>query len=513
MYSKKEIIFVLICLITGFFLRFYNFDKKSLWLDEVHTYNDSRFNIKEQIDFYKNNPTYLHPPLFYIITNQFYPFKNPERDLRIIPLIFGTLSIPMIYLLAKQFSNRIAYLCTISLTIMAYHIYLSQDGRSYSLAMFLGMLGLYFFIKYLNTNKKKYLLIIAFLYSLLFYTSYSSIPFIIFSQLFWFFDTNREDKKFSFFPPIILNVFILLFCLPWIIFLSLNFKGQIIMDPLHTERPGSIVYITYVILHDWMPHLPLMIVSVVLLSLFLFFNKFKKNAIIHLVILILPIIVINIICKLFNLTHFISSRYFINFLPIFLITIYLSIESIEMRFKKVNKYVRFRFIFIILLILSNLVILPLYYRSEKQDIRNLVNYLKKHLREGDNIYVGATGYIPALLHYFGAHPKGRHHLISKYKISDEETGYKIQFIYNGKIHSIYHSKSCCEKYINEGGRLWIIVIKHEAKVIKEQTPFILKGFFDGSFLNFYKFPTDASMYLFLWDPNSPNEKGIDMPIE
>lgn len=513
MFSKKEIIFVLFCLFIGFLLRFYNFDKKSLWLDEVHTFNDSRFSIKEQIDFYKNNPTYLHPPLFYIITNQFYPFKNPERDLRIIPLIFGTLSIPMIYLLAKQFSNRIAHLCTISLTIMTYHIYLSQDGRSYSFIMFFGILILYLFMKYLNTDKKSYLLIISFLYSLLFYTSYSSIPFLIISQLFWFFDINKENKKFSFFPPIILNGFILLFCLPWIIFLFLNYKGQIIMDPLHTERPGSIGYILYLIIHDWMPHLPLMVVSIVLLTLFPFFNKVKKNAFILLAILILPIIGVNIICKLFQLTHFISSRYFINFLPIFLITIYLSLDSIEVKFKRINKYIRPKFIFIILLTLSNIVILPLYYRSEKQDIRGLVNYLKKNLRDGDNIYVGATGYIPALLHYFGAHPKGRHHLISRWKISDEDTGYKIQFIYNGKIHSIFHSKYCCEKYIKEKGRLWIIVIKNEAKVIKEKTPFILKGFFDGSFLNFYRFPTDASIYLFLWDPNSPEEKGIDMPIE
>jgi hypothetical protein len=49
--------------------------------------------------------------------------------------------------------------------------------------------------------------------------------------------------------------------------------------------------------------------------------------------------------------------------------------------------------------------------------------------------------------------------------------------------------------------------------LKENSPSVLKGYFDGSFLNFNKFPTDASIYLFLWDPKSPEEKGIDMPIE
>jgi hypothetical protein len=47
----------------------------------------------------------------------------------------------------------------------------------------------------------------------------------------------------------------------------------------------------------------------------------------------------------------------------------------------------------------------------------------------------------------------------------------------------------------------------------EKTPCVLKGYFDGSFLNFRRFPTDASIYLLLWDPGSPNEKGIDMSVE
>src|SRR4030043_1416102 len=151
---KKEFIILLLCIMAGFALRFYTLDHKSLWVDEVHTFNDSRDDLKGQIKIYKENPSYLHPPLFFILTHRFYPFTKPERDLRIIPLIFGTLSIPMIFLLARQFSPLIALFCTLSLTFMTYHISLSQDGRSYSLLMFLGMAGSYFFIKHPKTSKK-----------------------------------------------------------------------------------------------------------------------------------------------------------------------------------------------------------------------------------------------------------------------------------------------------------------------------------------------------------------------
>jgi hypothetical protein len=59
----------------------------------------------------------------------------------------------------------------------------------------------------------------------------------------------------------------------------------------------------------------------------------------------------------------------------------------------------------------------------------------------------------------------------------------------------------------------LIVFKDLAKDFKTSSPAVLKGYFDGSVLNLHRFPTDASMYLFLWDPKSPEEKGIDKPIE
>ena len=140
--NRKELFILLLCLIIGFALRFYTFDHKSLWIDEVHTYNDSREGLKGQIQYFKEHPAdFLHPLLFYVLTHIFHPFEKPERDLRILPLVFGILSIPMIYLLAKLFSLPIALPCTFALSFMAYHISFSQDGRSYSLIMFLGMAG------------------------------------------------------------------------------------------------------------------------------------------------------------------------------------------------------------------------------------------------------------------------------------------------------------------------------------------------------------------------------------
>ncbi len=511
--KKKEIFVLLLCLLIGFALRFYIFDQKSLWVDEVHTFNDSRNDLQGQIKFYKENPTYLHPPLFFILTHQFYPFTKPERDLRIIPLIFGTLSIPMIYLLARQFSLLIALFCTLSLTFMTYHISLSQDGRSYSLLMFLGMAGLYFFIKHLKASKKGYLLLVALFFSALFYTSYSSIPFIVLSQILWFYRPSEEVKRPTFSSFLILNGLILLFCLSWIIFLAANYGGQPEMDPLHTESTGSFGYILYGLLHDWVPHAPLLIVSVILLILFPFFSRFRRNALILLAVFVLPAGGLYLFCRLLNLTHFVTSRYFINFLPLFFITLYLSLDVIETRFEKLRRFLRMRFLFVILFIASNLIILPLYYRSEKQDFKDLVSYLKANLRNEDKIIVGGTAFIPPILHYFGAYPKGRHHLLTGSKVSEKEIEYRISSNYQNIEFSIIYSRSHWFQYFSDGSRLWIVADKINARRLIRESPCALKGYFDGSFLNFNRFPNDVSMYLLLWDPSSPDEKGMDMPIE
>jgi hypothetical protein len=419
----------------------------------------------------------------------------------------------MIYFLSKSFSPQVALPCTLSLTFMVYHIYFSQEGRSYSTVMFLGMVALYFFFLYLKTSKKGHLLLAALFFALLFYTSYTAIPFILSSQLLWIYSakTNHQKPRISSF--FILNGLILLFCIPWLLFVAFNYTGQPVMDPHHTEDPGSLWSILYWIFNDWVSNLPLMIASVILLVLFPFFMRNRKNALILLAVIFFPVIFLYLFCKFLNITHFFTSKYFIVSLPLFFISIYLALGAIELKFETLRNFMRLKLLFAIFLIASNLLSLPLYYRSEKQDFQGLVTYLKDQLRDGDNIFVRTKAYLPGVLHYFGAYPKGRHHAISFSK--DEEKG--IEYILGStdpkKMFTIYHSMSCCAQYVADGSRLWIIVEKATAKGFIKNSPCALKGYFDGSFANFRKFPTDASMYLFLWDPKSPDEKGIDLPID
>jgi uncharacterized membrane protein len=511
---RKEILAVIFCLLIGFALRVYTFDQKSLWIDEIHTFNDSRDGIQNQLKYYKENPTYLHPPLFFVLTHLFHPFAKPERDLRIIPLIFGILSIPMIYLLARLFSATIALPSALSLAFMTYHIYFSQNGRPYSLIMFVGMAGLYFFIRHLQTLEKRYLIPAAFFFAILFYTSYSAILFIVLSQILWFYRIREDSRKPAFLSFLIFNIIILFLCLPWLLFLTLNYHGQLVIDPISSQNLGSLSAMISGILNDWAPHLPLTIISALLLILLPFFSRDKINTSILLSVIVLPIGGLYLYCKLLNFTQFVTSRYFISFLPLFFVGLFSSLDSIERRFDKVNKLIRLDFLFIILFIASNLVILPLYYRSEKQDFRGLVNFLNSQLRDEDKIFVKTFTYIPGILHYFRVDPRNRHYEVPiVWKTPGKEFEMKVSLVSQGRVFTIYYSNIAYAQYVADGKRLWILTGKEAAKEIKKNLPCVLKGFFDGRFANFRRFPSDASMYLFLWDPQSPGEKGIDMSIE
>jgi hypothetical protein len=513
--NAKILLILGLCLLVGFALRFYGFDRKSLWLDEIYTFQDSRDGFKAQLTYYQEKPTYLHPPLFYMATHLFYPFPKPERDLRTIPLIFGILSIPMIFLLARLFSPRIALPCTLAFVFMTYHIALSQEARAYSFILFFGMAALYFFMKHLMTGKKIFLVPTAILFALILHTSYSSIPFIAFSQLLWFYRPGEQKGKPTVASFLLLNGLMVVLCSPWIFFLILHYTGQSFRDTFHTEDPGSFGYILYGVLHDWMPHWPLQVISVLLLMSLPVFLKDKRNALVLLALFILPIAGLYTYCKAFHVTHFISSRYFINFLPLFFISLFLSIEALEIRFGKLTGRVRLAVLFVILFIASNLIILPLYYRSEKQDGRGLVNYLKTNLRDGDRVFLEKFVFFPCVLHYFGVvpGPRTRYYELNFSGNREDPLEYRRTIQYQDKTFTIYNSKTCCSQYIAGGNRVWIIVGKKYAETLKEGSPAVFKGYFDGSFLNFNRFPTDASFWLYLWDPTRPDETGMDSHLD
>ena len=220
--------------------------------------------------------------------------------------------------------------------------------------------------------------------------------------------------------------------------------------------------------------------------------------------------------EIFNISHFITSRYFITFLPLFLVTLYLSIEAIEKKihlFQEISYAFSGSFSFYSSLRTSSF--FPSITDPKSRTSEVWLDTFSRHLRKGDIIYLGGTFFYPGIFHYFGIFPKDRHYELTTYQNPQVEMEFVMTSLsYKNVTIPVYYSKRCCSQYVVDGNRLWIVVGgKRAALEIMKDSPAVLKGYFDGSFVNFNRFPTDASIYLFLWDPKSPEEKGIDMPIE
>lgn len=188
-----------ICLL-GLFLRIFYISHQSIWLDEVA----SLVSAKQSTIIEVIKTTYITeriPPLYPVFLHFWIKaFGFSECSIRIPSAIFGFLTIPIIYILSKSlFDNRVAILSSLFLAISPFHIWYSQEARYFTIAVFLNLLSILFFLKILKDhNKPSYLYYFFYISStcLAIYTNYL-IVFTIIAQNIIVFHTWLRKKTIS----------------------------------------------------------------------------------------------------------------------------------------------------------------------------------------------------------------------------------------------------------------------------------------------------------------------------
>lgn len=184
--GKKQVMYLLvIILLLGTFLRFYQLDKESFWLDEgatglvVKKYNSAEIinNIREHGQML---PGYYHYdddlPLYYVILRGWSDiFGFNDFSLRAFSAFLGSLALFAVFYLVKYlFDDKTAllvmFLSSINLTLILY----SQEARQYSYLLFLSLLSVIFLLKSLKEGKTMHV------------ASFLAVsPFIIFTHFPW----------------------------------------------------------------------------------------------------------------------------------------------------------------------------------------------------------------------------------------------------------------------------------------------------------------------------------------
>lgn len=222
--SKKNFfnfLFILI-LITGAILRL-SFLDKSFESDEVLTVMGAESGFSEMVDFASTVDS--HPPLGYMILHFWMFFNKSESWVRLLFVIFGIFTIAISYWIGRAYLNEDLALLTMFLTaISPLAIWISQYVRSYSIAVFFILLGVYFIIRISKSNGGNLFDWFAYILSsiICIYTFYFSILVIIAQNLF-IISKNIKNYKIIL-KWIISQAIIFISFLPWLIFFLRQLK-------------------------------------------------------------------------------------------------------------------------------------------------------------------------------------------------------------------------------------------------------------------------------------------------
>ena len=146
-FSQK--ITLLLILVVGAALRFYNYSHWSLTNDELSALNRLRFSSFKEVMEQGVKLTDMHPPgvqaFLYLWTSI---FGVDEMMLRLPFVLFGIASIYLLFLVARNWFNINTALLTVAVfSTLIFPVLYSQLARPYSPGLFFSLLAVYFWTK------------------------------------------------------------------------------------------------------------------------------------------------------------------------------------------------------------------------------------------------------------------------------------------------------------------------------------------------------------------------------
>jgi hypothetical protein len=231
--SNKNKIFFLFIFIFAILLRIYNYNFEDLWFDEQATFWVAQPNIS----FYEtlersaelDNGSNL---IFNLILKEFFEIFYYDPNLgRAIPILCGSLSIPLLSYLTLQIKKDNSYILVGVLSSLNFYlISYSQELRLYSLLFLISILSIIFFYKIFedeNLSLKKFInSLIYIIFSTLGASVHTFFFIIIFSQLIFLLLNYLIHKK---------KYLLIFFCIFIILFLYLIFMFEQLLLQISIE--------------------------------------------------------------------------------------------------------------------------------------------------------------------------------------------------------------------------------------------------------------------------------------
>jgi mannosyltransferase len=144
--TPARLILALITL-AGAWLRLSHLGAKSLWLDEGATVALARASWPRFAWIWWHGEANLQT-IYFLLMRGWIHLGSSEAWIRSLSTIFGIVSIPLMYVVARKFTGVTWSLAAAALLAFnPTHVFYSQEARSYSLAILLVLLSTYFFVR------------------------------------------------------------------------------------------------------------------------------------------------------------------------------------------------------------------------------------------------------------------------------------------------------------------------------------------------------------------------------
>jgi mannosyltransferase len=206
-------------LFIGSLLRFYKIDFQSIWLDEIHTMNETnpKLSFLEVYDAIRNAEQ-MPPLYFYSVFLCFKIFSYTSYIARLFSVFAGIASIYAIYIFAKEILNKeTGLIASLLLSVNIFHLYYSQEARPYALLLLLTICSFYRLVKYIKFPNRLNAIYYGIFSGAMLLTHFFGL-FVLLSQIFIlaiiFISIERKARNLFFINTVISGAIILGLFLP-----------------------------------------------------------------------------------------------------------------------------------------------------------------------------------------------------------------------------------------------------------------------------------------------------------
>lgn len=206
--SLATLIFIII---LGLLIRIAFINRHTFWFDEAFSYFVSQQPIFSII---QTSAFDTIPPFYYIFLKLWSQISHEVWFLRLLSLIFGVSSIPIAYTIFKKFTNKqTSLLATFFFAVSPLLVYFSVETRMYSLLVFESLLLILLFLKFFESKKKLYLILLSILGILAVYTHYYSALVILVLNIIFFMRFKQYQRHVN--AWVISQLAIIMAFIPW----------------------------------------------------------------------------------------------------------------------------------------------------------------------------------------------------------------------------------------------------------------------------------------------------------